>query len=179
MGLRIKQGLRQLSVDPLEIVWPGDDAVDLGASKLDVWCREGGQAGLVMKPGRSPDIITCRRLSDPALSIVMPALAHRTAGYSLAFRLGIVKFPGVPVIPESVAGIRAMAQYQADAICELDEARLELPWLEAEVAVLEARGQGKREDFIEGEVASEEIALPIALGCLILAESFRKRRVHA
>jgi len=172
MGLRIKRAARQLDPDEGETIWPGDSAVDLEASDLVTWCREGGKAGLVLKSDEAPDIIRWRPLDEFAFGRVSELLGKGSRNLPLvAFRHGVL-----------AVGSRGLARVRIDdadglhdeAVRELSECRMELPYLVALRQLREAMS-GNAGD----EEASEDMmltSLPQAIGVHILAATFRQRR---
>lgn len=171
--LKIKESPRQLEPTTLEIVWPGDDAVDLEASDLAAWARDGGQEGLVIKPGGKPAIIRARSLSPRGMSRAIRLLDEREPTFaSEAFRHGVISIDGVDLGWTRIGGERGLS----DAALEyLGQEVMPLPYLvlltQLRVAMGQEVEQKKTDDF-----ALSDTSLPDAIGLQVLSATFRRGR---
>lgn len=167
----VKPPPRQLEPEVVESVWPGDDAVDLSASDLVTWCREGGSAGLVMKPGKTPTVIRYRPLSVQALNRVMSVWVGKEIGYLYtAFRHGLLGIKGERLSWERFGDVRGLSDSSLE---ELSEFKCELPVDVLSEALIRASTQQPPEREVSLELSPTP--LPEALGYQILALTFRRR----
>ena len=173
MGLNIKRAPQQLRGDIVESIWPGDDAVDLERSDLVKWCRNGGKDGLALRDGQKPDVIRWRQLDEFAFGRVSELLAEGSPNLPLvAFRHGIVSIGGVRLMRDRIDDAEGLHD---ESMRELSEVKAMLPFSHSLRALRDAIGLV---DPAEG-AASDDVmltSLPQAIGCHILAATFRARR---
>lgn len=178
MGLPIKDLPEQLEALVDDWVWPGDDAVDLAASDLDQWVKHGGTAGLVLRQGHEPAKIRIGPLSDRSFRRVMTTMTRAADSTYLdeAFRFGCRGISG------SGARIRLV---QIDGIRGLDDGTLDtlgcceavIPWGHLHIEMLKAMGSAEIPD--PATLLPGPTTLPVALGMVVLARTFRARRDRA
>jgi len=172
MGLPIRELPRQLEAEVDEWVWPGDDAVDLEASDLDQWVRHGGEAGLVIRQGASPTRIRIGPLSDRAYRRVLSVMQRSDPTYlDEAFRYGVrsIRGGGARVGLVRIDGVPALDDAVLDALggCEAV-----IPWVPLHRAMM-ASMDTTVDDLDDAQRAPT--TLPVALGMVILARTFRSR----
>ena len=171
MGLPIKEIPRQLEAEVDEWIWPGDDAVDLEQSDLVQWAKHGGDAGLVVT-GKNPTRIRLGPLSDRAFRKVYSHMMREGSTYlDEAFRFGCraIYGGGVRISKIRIDGVPGLPD---DALDMLGECQADLPWGILNRAMLEAMGT---EDLPAGDEEGPT-SLPVALGMVVLARTFRARR---
>jgi len=170
VGLPKKPAPQQLDPSTIDVVWPGDSAVDLEKSDLFAWCvglaKGSGKCGLDLGD-EEPDVIELKKLGPRAMSRIM-ALAARDDPCTddEAFRYGCVSITGRRLRFDSFGGVRGLHDSSMEAI-ERDIDPLELPYL----AIL---------DTMNGEEKVREetfrATLTKTLGAAVLALSFRTGR---
>lgn len=167
--LKIKNTPKTLNAHRFDLVWPGDDAVDLKSSDLISWMRHGGRNGLVMKETGEPAIITCRPLVERELALVLPLL-HDGSPNACAevFRYGVVSISGFPLRREKHDGVSGITDSCLD---QLAEEVLPLRFLPA---YIDAVSDGETSDWENSK--DMDTALPWAIGVHILGATFRKSR---
>jgi hypothetical protein len=120
LGLKTKEPPPELESGPWEVIWPGDTAVDVDASNLSKWVKEGGKAGLVLNGDEKPDVIWVRRLSPSELQYVQARLAADPAAkfmtFLLCFQIGVTKIEGLKFLREETSGIQMMARRTLDKL---------------------------------------------------------------
>jgi len=173
MGLPIRELQRGLEAEVDDWVWPGDDAVDLEASDLEEWAREGGTAGLVLRPEGRATRITLGPLGDRAYSRVMEAMRDGDPTYlHEACRYGVRRVSGpVPMRLGRHRGVPGLSDADLDA---LGECRFPVPWVPLHRAMMAAMG-GEVDPGLDASQRAET-ALPTAYGMAVLARTFRLRR---
>lgn len=113
-----------------ETYWPGDSEVDLEASDLELWSRDGGRAGLVIAGDeKKVGVIRWRPLSPRALGAV-EAAGRSGAGlgiFDLAFAFAFVSarnFHGVQIHMDSSSGIPRLSD---ESIRSFEQIQAALP----------------------------------------------------
>ena len=174
MAIKSRPLPRALGDQRLDAVWPGDSAVDIDQSDVHQWARHGGTAGLVLIPGEEPDLIVYRPLSDQGLSHVVTAmLAGSPNSYDEACRYGLVSIRGMRLRRGRPHG--DIQGLEDETLAELGEIVCDLPFFEMIDEVQKSQGGAP----ITSEEASQDLiptSLPKAIGALILAATFRRRR---
>jgi len=190
--LKLKKRIHHFDTEPVETIWPGDEAVDYKVSDLVTWCREGGRAGLVLREGKEPTIIKMRAaLGERALTPVFELMAQRTANaHDEAFRFGLLSVrngdKSVRLSWDNTKGVRGLTDEWLDEL-SLPEHRCNLPYLIALDEMDSALGStsdtpSDPEELAKWKEERERLlpsTLPRVLGMQILARTFRQRRDHA
>ena len=173
MGLRREKAApAQLEPKVFETIWPGDDAVDLEASDLVQWCREGGKAGLVLKQDGRPDIIRWRPLDEFAFGRVSAFLFEKSRNLPLvAFRHGVISIDGETLPKDRLDDAEGLHD---EAMRSLSAHRMPLPLKVAMKAMRGAMGLEVKDE--EGDEVVMMASLPQVVGCHILAATFRTGR---
>ena len=177
MALKIKKPPRQLDPELIEEVWPGDPAVDAEQSDLAVWCRDGGNAGLVYKSDEGePTKIYIRPISVRArYNVDMIGASGSLNFLDEAFRYGFVKADGITPRWDRFGGVRGLHDDTLDAF---SEQLFSLPWAHALEAMNAAReGRPYAKENASDEAQSMELTKLI--GAHVLALTFRSRRDDA
>lgn len=168
MGLPIKPSPKQLDPDVIEVVWPGDSAVDLDQSDLLEWCiglaNGAGKAGLVFGD-EEPQVIKIKALGTRALSRVMQlASQNDPCSDDEAFRFGVVSVSDMNLSRDRFGGVRGLHDRMMD---QFESITMKLPYF----AII---------DTINGEeeVRDESFMVPMTkvLGAAVVALSFRSGR---
>ncbi len=121
MGLKIKDAPRALRAELIEVVWPGDTAVDVDQSNLPKWLEEGGKAGLVFND-EAPCVITMRKLAPDELQYIVGMYtsgddSKRVLVNLRAFQIACVKIDGMKVARTEVgSGIPIMQRKQLNEL---------------------------------------------------------------
>lgn len=193
MGLPIRPSKEeQLEPREIEHIWPLDDAVDLGASDLITWCREGGSAGLVLRDDGRPCRFVTGPLGDRAFRRVMKKLWTNDVDFAdEAFRFGFIRVEGpkgeTPAVHRGdVRGLYGVTEGSLDWLGHMY--RMKLYRDLADVAMWrDAPTEGDEdvkkaiddEEGKEEEPVAVETALPHILGYHVIRHTFRSRRRHA
>lgn len=112
-----------------ETYWPGDEEVDLEASDLEAWCREGGRTGLVIGDEEKCAVIRWRPLT-PREQNIIDAASRAGAGlgvFDLYFALGFVSarnVHGVRIQSESSKGVTMLSE---ESIRSFEQVQADLP----------------------------------------------------
>jgi hypothetical protein len=175
MGLPIRDLPRQLEAEVDQWVWPGDEAVDAKASDLEQWARHGGEAGLVLRAGESPTRFELGPLSDRAFRRVMVTMQGSGDSTYLdeAFRYGVRKISGggARIKLVLIDGIPGLDDEALDALGGCQEV---IPWAHLHAELLRAMGSEVPPDLMTKTLPGPT-TLPVALGMVILARTFRSR----
>ncbi|MCP3973187.1 MAG: hypothetical protein GY720_01700 [bacterium] len=123
MGLKIKDAPRALRAELIEVVWPGDTAVDQDQSDIPKWLKDGGKSGLVFND-EAPCVIKMRKLSPDELQYVMgmyasPDPATRVLINLRAFQIACVKLGDDRVLRTEIgSGIPIMQRKQLNQLMD-------------------------------------------------------------
>jgi len=142
-----------------EDYWPGDDEVDLEASDLVKWSREGGREGLVIGDESKCAVVRWRPLT-PREWDVIEAAARADAGlgiFDLAFALGFVSarnIHGVSARMESRSGVTRLTE---DSLRSFEQIQAELPIATAYDEYTSKKfGNDKYMTFVANQLGVEE-----------------------
>lgn len=168
MSLKIKNIPRELGERSLTVVWPGDDAVDLEKSDLVAWCSSLGRDGLHIRENSSPDKIVLKKLNSKQLATVMSTMGSNPAIASqLAFQYGCESIDGFKFRRDHIHYLTGMSdedlEILSDEICEMPSG---LIW-----DIINERGKSE-----ERNDTFRDTPLPVCLGSIIIAFSFREKK---
>ena len=173
MALKIKKPPRQLDPELVEVVWPGDPAVDAEQSDLITWCRDGGNSGLVYRDGEPPTKIFIRPISVRAqYNVDMIGAVGSLNFLDEAFRYGFVKADGITPRWDRFGGVRGLHDDTLDALAEW---KFELPWSHS-IEAMNAAREGRKYDKENASDERQLMELTKLIGAHVLALTFRTRR---
>lgn len=152
-----------------ETYWIGDTAIDREQSSVEEWAATGEVAGLVVRPGQAPATIRWRPLTESEVIYLEADRAHSMDRLIDAFRLGLVAIDGVE-LPRIMDHRRSVLR--PSMVDQLMAVTARFDWSQALAAWLEADPLFGTPWRSSGE---SEVSLPLWLGALILAATFRGR----
>jgi hypothetical protein len=160
-----------LRAEPIDTYWPGDAAIDLGASDVAGWCRTADASLLVPRQGERPSKVTFRGLTEREMSQIPEAeLEGRSfaARCYEACRYGLVSIEGEALLRHRRSGVSGLTDATLDGLCRFVET---LPFDLLLSAYYGALGV----ELPELQRQDVEVSLPIWVGAHVLAATFRAR----
>jgi len=173
MGLPIKGSCKQLETTTHMVVWPGDDAVDLEASDLEAWVDSLGQQGLVIRAGAEPALIEVRPLTPREINRVQREVDQEQ--HSMAAKYGVIKVQGLHLSRDRLDNLGGLSQGSVDLLMHR-KLRADIPWVRLLDVMLATDDRAPLDvsDELRAEMVSTELGY--ALGAIVEALSFRRRR---